>query len=191
VQIPRIIYGPYREVNTRLRKRLPRLKRAEDWNDVMEAGDRVDTASFPGLLVLSPPDPLLSSDTHFHCFLPLFILLEAIDTGRLPLDLEQEIFEASLRTLLGVLGLLSPANRIWVYPRHRHVPLLRAAFRFWETLDAEGERYTVGSATGQRLWSIGSNLKYVMANLGVPTLVLNTPLPEGGPASLVSVDRIS
>jgi hypothetical protein len=191
LEVPHIIYGTYKEVNSHLRKRVPRLKREEDWNGLMEAEGHIDTANVPGLLMLSRPNPLLGGDPHFHCYLPHFILLEMIDGGRSPPDSEQEIFEASLRTSWGTLGVLSPANRIWVYPKHRHDPLLRATFRFWETLDAEGERYTVGSATGQRLWSIGSNLKYVMANLGVPTSVLNTPLPEGGPASLVSVDRSS
>ena len=183
MQVPRIIYGTYREVNAQLRNEVIRLRRAQDWNDL------VDTAILPGLEILNGPSPLLDGDPHFHCFLPLTIFLERIDTARLPSEVEQEIFEASLRTAWGTLGLLSPANRIWVFPQERHLPLLRAAYHFWETLDAEGARYTVGSATGAPLWSIGSNLKYVMANHGVPSSVLNAPLPERGPASLMPLDK--
>jgi hypothetical protein len=156
----------------------------------MGADDLIDTARYSGLLVLSGPSPLLGGHLHFHCFLPLFVLQKTIDEGRLSTDIEQGIFQASLRTAWGTLGLLSPANRSWVYPKQRHLPLLRAAFQFWETLDAEGERYTVGSASGQSLWSIGSNLKYILANLGVPVSGLNAPLPEEGPASLISIDPL-
>ena len=190
MQVPRIIHGEYRFVDARLRGRIDAcgaLVGARDWDDPLQVDDLIDTAVVPGLHVLNPPGPLLEADLHYHVFLPLTILLELVDTGRAPPEVEQEVFDTSLTTPWGTLGLLAPANRMWLFAPERHRPFLQAASAFWPTLDAEGARYTVGSATGAPLWSIGSNLKYVLANLGVPAPTLASPLPAGGPASLLPV----
>jgi hypothetical protein len=190
VQVPRAIYGTYKEVNARARKAVTRINRGEDWTSLMDESDMVDTARLSGLLVLSGPSPLLSASLNFHCFLPMVVLQESISLGQLPLGIEDKAFESSLHTAWGTLGLLCPPNRVWVYQQERYRRLVRATFHFWQTLESEGERYTVGSATGQRLWSIGSNFKYALANLGVPMSTLNSPLPESGPANLISMDQI-
>jgi hypothetical protein len=161
------------------------LARGENWDDLVKAAGLTDTAKCPGLLVLNGPSPVLGGASHFHCYLPLFCVKDAVSHGRLGPTVEETVFQISLESVGGILGLVSAANRMWAYPRHRHLLLFHAVCRFWQTLNAEGERYTVGSARGQRLWSVDSNLKYVMANLGVPTAILNAPLPEEGPASLV------
>jgi len=47
-------------------------------------------------------------------------------------------------------------------------------------LEAVGPRYSVGMASGQLLWSLPSNLKYVLANSGIGNADLVSPLSEAG-----------
>jgi len=140
----------------------------------------VQTADRTGLLVLNGPSPLLRSAQHFYCYLSLFAIKRGLTEGRLRKELESEIFEVSLDTAWGLVGLLSPPNIMWVYPPERHWPMMNSAVRFWAELEGEGARYSVGSPHGQQLWSLHTNLKYVLAHLGVPAEVLNRPLPPGG-----------
>ena len=185
MDIPSSLYGRYSEVKPRMRKIVMALKRGVDWNTAVGVANMCDTDNVLGLIILNGPSPLLGGTPHFHCYLPLTMISEAISHKRLLPDIEDKIFEASLETAWGVLGLLSPANLMWVYPQERHRPLLGASLRFWDVLDAEGERYTVGLNEGKRLWSIHSNLKYVLANMGVPSHILNSPLPPQGLVSLI------
>jgi hypothetical protein len=185
MQVPSVIYGTYKEVNARLRKKVTRLRRGESWSDLMTEDGLTDTNGRVGLLVLNGPSPLLGGLPNFHCFLPLSILSENLFAGRLSSVTEEEIFESSLRSPWGILSLLSPANQAWVFPTTRHHPMLLAACGSWEILAREGERYTVGSATGRGLWLIGSNVKYVLANLGVPVAVLKAPLTKTDPCELL------
>jgi hypothetical protein len=167
-------------VNRRLRSDADALRLAG-------AAAPVDTADVPGLLLLSPPPPLLAAEPHWHCHLPHLVFLEAVDAGRLPTTAEAEAFEAGLLRPWTVLGLLAPINRMWVFPPERRLPLLRAAAACWATLDGEGERYSVGSTAGQRLWSLGTNLKYILSNLGVSNETLAAPLPAGGLGELLAL----
>jgi hypothetical protein len=47
-------------------------------------------------------------------------------------------------------------------------------------LDGVGARYTVGVTDGARLWQLPTNLRYVLAELGVPRPALTAPIPAGG-----------
>jgi len=185
MEMPALIYGRYAEVGTRLRRAVTRLVRGETWAATLGVADTVDTKKADGLLVLNGPSPLLGGSPHFQCYLPLVMVSDAMHRGRLPREREEELFRDSLETYWGVLGLLSPANVLWVHSPERHFPLLRAVESIWEVLDNQGDRYSVGSTVGQRLWSMHSNLKYVLANHGIPTAVLNAPLPSGGLAALL------
>ena len=98
------------------------------------------------------------------------------------------VFTASLQVPWGVLGLMSSDNGPWVWPEHRHRPFLHAALSFWEELDAVGARYYVAGKS-ERLWGTARNLKYVLANMGVPNDVLNSPLPAEGPRALLQYAR--
>jgi hypothetical protein len=59
--------------------------------------------------------------------------------------------------------------------------LVRAAVRFWDTLDAAGDRYTNGSPYGQTLWSTQRGLSIALAELGLPRHLLQGPLPPEDP----------
>jgi hypothetical protein len=90
---------------------------------------------------------------------------------------------------VGVLGLMSHDNGPWVWPRERHQPFLAAVLRFWDEFDAVGPRYYFTGRT-EGLWTMPTNLRYVLANMGVPIETLNAPLPPGGPAALLSAAHV-
>ena len=184
MEIPSLFYGRYAEVNARCRDLVRRLRRGVAWTEAVD-GPLLDTRDRPGLLVLNGPSPLIDDAAHFQCYQPYFRVRDAVGQGRLSADVEAAVFAASLETPWGLLGLLAPANVIWVHLPERYRPLLQAGLRYWSVLDAEGSRYSVGMAEGQPLWSIPNNLKHVLANLGVPIARLQSPLPPGGLAELV------
>ena len=184
MEIPDLLYGRYAEVNARCRKLVSRLARGVAWSEAVD-GPLVDTQDRPGLLVLNGPSPILGGAAHFQCYLPHFRVRNAVGQRRLSADVEAAVFATSLETPWGFLGLLAPANVMWVHARERYGPLLQAGLRYWSILDAEGARYSVGMAAGQPLWSVQNNLKYVLANLGVPIAALQVPLPPRGLSELI------
>ena len=174
----------WKEVKPRIGKVVTRLKRGASWAEAMQADDFLDTSTSPGLLAID--GPRIYGGPHFHCFGPLRLVDLAIGAGRLPEALEEALFIASLETAWGVTGLLGTNNGFWVWPVERHRPLLRAAARFWNALDAVGPRYTEGSSSGGSLWSHAGNVHFALANLGVPNAELRAPLPPGGLAELAA-----
>lgn len=189
MQIPSSFYGLYKDVKFRCRKMVTGLVRGQTWYEVVNSQDTIDTETKSDLIVLHGPNPLLGGSPHFHCYLPLSYVLNASSEGKLPPEIEEEVFEASLQTAWGLLGLLSQTNVMWVYPQKRHQPFLSACIQFWDILVQEGNRYSNGSNTGQSLWTLHTNLKYVLANGGVSTELLNASLPAGGLMALATLVR--
>ena len=143
----------------------------------------IDTADRPGLVVMVRS--ILGSEPHFHCFAPWRL---AWETTSLAESIADAIFVESLQVPWGILGLMSSDNGPWVWPEQRHQPFLDAALSFWDELDAVGARYyVVGKA--ERLWNTARNLKYVLANMGVPNDVLRAPLPPEWPRALLRYAR--
>ncbi len=185
MKLPACLYGFCRDALAAAEKAVTRLKRGATLLEAFQAAHTSDTAAAPGLLVLSGPSPLLGGQPHFHCYLPLLAVMNAVDRGRLDRSLEHRVFLEALESDWGLLAVISPANLMWVYPKDRYWPLLRKLLPRWEELRAEGPRYTVGSASGDDLWALTSNVKYVLANLGVSNAVLNSPLPPDGLSQLL------
>lgn len=184
--IPAALYGTYATAQREVRTVLARVRQGATWHDALAEAGTLDTAGLPGLVLLNGPNPLLGNDDHIHAFLPLTQLSRAISRGRLPAQSEEEVFQESLTTPDGVLGLLAPANQMWVYPAERHEPFLDAVRRFWPDLEREGARYSVGMATGAMLWDVQTNLKFVLARRGIDISVLNGPQPVGGIDTLIA-----
>lgn len=200
--IPTTLFGLYRDVKSRCRKLVKRLEAGETWQETVGSDELVDTMDDPGMIVLAGPEPLLNIYPHFHCYVLLYLLIESRFENRLTHEIENAIFNASLSTAWGVLGLISPQNVGWfVHPVKiytlqqwqsiRFRPFLSACLQHWDTLYDEEARYTLGSTVGADLWSIPSNLKYVLANMGVSTEVLLAPLPKGGLAEIVAMTHPS
>lgn len=185
MRIPALLHGGYDGVLARCRDVVRRLAEGAAWHDGL-VGGLADTGEEQGLLVLNGPSPLLAGVTGFHCYLLHFQIREALGRRRLRADLDDAVFAASLDAAWGVLGLLAPANVMWVHNPARHRPLLDASVRFWSALTGEGDRYTIGLPRGQSLWGVQSNLKYVLANLGVTPSELLAPLPASGLAHFVN-----
>lgn len=179
--IPEFMFGIAGDVEERCRKTVTQLKKGVLWDEAV-ACPMIDTAIESGLLVLNGPSPLLSGQNHFH----IYVLLDEIFNAGFFEQSKAAIFTSCLQTPWGILSLISLKNQFWLIPVERHVRFLEATLGYWEMLSMEGPRYTNGLTTGDTLWSLASNVKYVLANLGVPQDVLRDPLPAGGLAALVS-----
>lgn len=182
MHIPSSFYGLYRNVKPRCRRIVTKLARGEALNDVIGADDTIDTATQPGMLVLEGPSPLLGGQPHFHCYLLHFQIKEAQFEGRLNADMVEEIFNASLQTEWGVLGLIAYQSTMWFAPPEkwrstRYQPMLKACLQFWDTFEREGERYSGGSNSSKNLWNLPNTIRYILANMGVSKAVLKAPLP--------------
>jgi hypothetical protein len=189
VQLPVIQYGDWKSVKKRMQRVVTQLKRGADLVDVMTTDGMLDTETTPGLLVIAGIQ--VGSVPNFHCFAPwklAFDSFAAAENSDAFAAIEDAIFDASLRSSWGVLGLLSTENQFWLIPASRHRPLLHATLEVWPELDAVGARY-YGAVQGRRLWDVPNNLHFVLANLGVPTDVLRAPLPPEGPRALLKYVR--
>ncbi len=188
--LPAIQYGPWSAVKKRMRTVVSQLKRGHDLGEVMTRDGMLDTSAHPGMLVLS--GIMTGPVPNFHCFMPWKLawppLFDMRTTPTSPVPMEDEIFEASLRTPWGILGLLAFESQLWLRPTTRHEPFLHAVLEAWSELDAVGARY-YAAVQGERLWSVPNNLHYVLANMGVPTEILNAPLPAEGPRALLRYAR--
>ena len=187
--LPAIQYGDWPSVKRRMSKVVTQLKRGADLVEVMTKDGMLDTAKTPGNLVMIRS--ILGPVQNFHCFAPWRQAWEAffnIGTEPPPARIPDGIFDASLKTAWGVLGLLSSDNQTWLIPRERHQLLLNATLTFWDELDAVGPRYC-WAQPGDRLWGVARGLHYVLANMGVPGEVLRAPLPPGGPRALLQYAR--
>jgi len=187
--LPAIQYGPWSVVKKRMRTVISQLKRGKDLGEVMTRDGMLDTSESPGMLVLS--GIVVGPAPNFHCFMPWRKAVDALfdpNTPAVPTPIEDAVFEASLRTSWGVLGLLASDSHSWLIPTTRHEPFLHAALATWNELDAVGARYCY-SSYGERLWSVHNNLHYVLANMGVPDEILSAPLPPEGPRALLRYIR--
>jgi hypothetical protein len=186
VQLPAVQQGVWKTVKRRMQGIVTRLVHGEPLHDVMTSDGLIDVTDQPGLLVMA--GMISGSETSFYCYLPWKLAWDAMFDLRTiktsPSPLEDAVFEASLRTSWGVLGLMASDSQAWLLPRERHEPFLNAALAAWNELDAVGARYYV-ALQGKPLWSVPNNLHYVLANMGVPTEVLRAPLPAEGPRALL------
>lgn len=198
MQIPTLFYGSQKEVRSRCRKVVNQLATGAKWQEIIEAEGIIDTANVSGLIVLEGPSSLLDAyGSHFHCYSLLDQIRQASNKGQIDFEVEEKAFESSLQTAWGLLGLIASKNTMWFWHPEksyslaqwramRYEPLLTTSLIYWDTLDAEGERYSNGSSTGQNLWSLPSSLKYVLANMGVSTGVLKAPLPPSGLTEIIT-----
>ncbi|SHH71301.1 hypothetical protein [Massilia sp. CF038] len=185
MQFPDFEYGIYKDVLAACRKRVTALARGDSW-DAVTAGARIDSADHPGLIVLHGPSPLLGGAPHFHAFALHMAIQDALAKGRLTQAVVDAVWAQSLEAPWSLVGLLAQTNLVWAYPEHRRQALLDACLRHWDALVAEGPRYSAGSNVGAPFWSLHSNLKMVLSNLGVATAALNAPLPPGGVPALLA-----
>lgn len=180
MKVPAALFGLNKEVRPRVRRMVIALKNGVAWEEVVAAQDMLDTDTHEGLLVLDGPSSLTNYAPHFHFYFLPSLAEDARYAGRISEEIEAQIFEGFLSSPWALLGLFGRNNSLWLHPPERRRPFLRAALAFWDELYEQGERYTSGSTTPEDLWSLPSSLHYALANLGVPTETLKSPLPPGG-----------
>lgn len=185
MQLPTFLYGLYRDVKPQCRKLVTRLRRGTPWSELTD--DYVDTDDVPGLLVLDGPIPYLGHEPHFHIFAPLTIARYAMP-DRLGWEHTQVIFEESLKTAWGVLGLASQSGQFFIphVSAHDRLRFIQAMVSFWDEIDGVGARYTMAYQTGSRFWDVPTMLKYCLGHAGIPVEKLSEPLPPGGLEALVA-----
>ncbi|HWO20495.1 MAG TPA: hypothetical protein VNO30_17115 [Kofleriaceae bacterium] len=187
--LPAIQYGPWSVVKKRMRTAISQLKRGKGLDEVMTRDGMLDTTEYPGMLVLS--GIVIGSVPNFHCFMPWMKAWDVLfdpNMPTVPTPIEDAVFETSLRTSWGVLGLLASDSNSWLIPTTRREPFLHAALAAWDEMDAVGTRYC-STFYGERLWSVPNNLHYVLGNMGVPNEILRAPLPPEGPRALLRYIR--
>lgn len=186
LQLPTIQYGDWGSVGRRMQQVVSDLVRGAPLHERMTCDGLIDPTQYTGLLVMG--GSLVDPEPHFHCTMPWKVAGDALFKLRVdpatPSPVEDRMFEASLDTAWGVLGLLSEDSQWWLLPPYRHEPFLHAALAMWSELDALGHRYYT-AVQGKSLWAVPNNLHYVLANMGVPADVLCAPLPPNGPRALL------
>lgn len=180
--LPASLAGDAESVRRAWRPAIRKAVRTGEWP---EATDLTDVSQLQGLIAVQPA-PLLAGERHVHPFVPIALLREAAERGRLLRDVEDQLFAQALGAPWSVLGLLCPAEQIFVLPPDRHRPLVSSVVRFWSELDEPGPRYTFGLREGARLWDVPTGLKYVLGQLGVPRRDLSRELPPEGLAALTT-----
>jgi len=187
--LPAFSYGEWKAVKRRAQACVSRLAAGESIANVIESGGFVDAAASTAHIVMH--GPVTGSTEGFYSFAPWLelwdVLFKKRATPTVPEAIEDKIFEDSLETTWGVLGLLCHDNQSWLI-KERHARFLSAALRFWPELDALGERY-FWAVQPRRLWATANNLQFVLANMGVPTDVLRSELPPEGPSAFLRYAR--
>jgi hypothetical protein len=187
MKIPSFLYGQYSKVKVECRRKAKELKRGAALED-LPVGQWLDTASTLGGIVLEGPDRAISYYGDQFC---CFGLIVAIRNEWKDVEWPEErdtilaaYHEAGMREPWIFLGLLGQLSRSFLSQRPEWLePFARAAVKHWPLLTAEGARYTKG-VEPEDLWNLHTNIKFVLARLGVTVEKLRAPLPPGGLAEL-------
>ncbi|GAB4560908.1 MAG: hypothetical protein Tsb0020_07970 [Haliangiales bacterium] len=168
MKLPALVYGFTPEVKKRVSRMITKLKRGASLAEAV-GDDMLDTADTPGLIVLHGGSPLLGSEPHFHLYMPIHKIREAMlaDKPRLPPEEMSAYFHEFLRYAWSTLALQGHPNRRWVMRVDTYQPFLQATLKWWPEFDDE-PRYTDGSNSGSPLWACIPTISHVMVGLGVP-----------------------
>ena len=185
--LPTVQYGTSADVKRRMASIVKRIVGGESLTAVMTEQGLTDVADTAGQLLVGGASR--SRGTHFHTWMPWLPLSEVLaKRGGSDEFIEDTVFTESLTTAWGVLGMSQYNCQWWVLPPRRHRPFLDAAVKFWSELDAVGARYC-SSDEPSRLWDEAGTLHYVLAQLGVSSERLRSPLPPGGLGALLKYAR--
>jgi hypothetical protein len=185
MEIPAPLYGTHADVLRRCRKALRRFVREEQpLAEALDAEGIIDTANCPGLIVLEGPSPTISGSIHYQCYVSLRVLRPGTSGSLSPIrqEVKDTIPTALLAQPWSTLCLFDGNNMNHWFPDNTFAyyrQYVRAILAYWDTLDAEGLRYSTGSNTGKCLWDMALTLHQALARLGVPTDLLDQPFSSG------------
>lgn len=184
LQLPRLLYGRYRDVRPRLMRIVKHMVKGNDWLSMVESDGFLDVASTSGSIVGDGPSSLLGRDEHFQMwFLWEQAWRKADGDGA---ENTSKIFADSLTRPWSLLGLMMPGCQLWLWNKERHRPFLAAVAPHWDDFSAVGARYTTGSRNPNPLWRMPSGVPYAMGNQDIPTDLLRSPLEPGTLARYLS-----
>jgi hypothetical protein len=185
--VPRILYGKYADILKAVRKATREIMKGANLTEALTKEGFVDSSSAPGLCTLHGPFPNLGGSPHYQVWVPWALLTKHDYEGKVSPERMDQLFEQSLETPWGTLGILAFRNQNWADVPVRYLPILTAALRYWDEFATQGEWFTFGTGYGSGLWQVPSNVQFVLARLGVPKEVLTTPiLPDNSLAALVA-----
>jgi hypothetical protein len=171
MQVPASIYGFYPEVKRRMRRLVPQMKRGASFEEAIGSEHLIETAGHDGDILgdilLSDADNDFAGRKDFHPIYVLDHVLGGLVDGILPREMEEAVFNTCLGSAWGLLLLLPDTLSIWVKPKHRWVPFLRAAARFWPVLEAEGSRYVYITSASKPLAHTITTVDYILVNAGI------------------------
>ncbi len=186
MKLPAFLHGTHANVKARCRRNAKALAEGAAWEAL--TSDWLDTSEVPDLLVLSGPSPLIGGQTHFHLFALGRALNEALAAPNLA-DVRERVFRSALDSPWSLLCFMGEQSSFLVSRGERQLPFLDACVRHWAELDGVGARYSSGLPEGRRLWDLPTPIKLVLAQRGLPGVVLQQPLPAEGLAPLVEQVR--
>ncbi len=189
MQIPSVLYGTAKEVRRASVNIGRSLHKGASWDEVF-GYSFVDTAANDGLFLMDGPELFAPKLPHYHVYALLHEIL-AIISNQEQID---AVFKNCLLTAWGTLSLTSgrllATQRLFHEYPARHIPLVRAVIRYFETFTGEGRRFLSGYQGEVSFWEMSTNLKVVLAHMGVPTDALLTKLPPGGIEELLTMFKI-
>ena len=168
MKLPALVYGFTPEVKKRVSRMITKLKRGASLAEAV-GDDMLDTADTPGLIVMHGGSPLLGSEPHFHLYMPVYRIVEAMlpHKARLPLDKMATYFHELLQYAWSTLALQGGDNFFWVTEVETYQPFIQATLKWWPEFD-DGPRYTNGTNQGLLLWQCHPTIGGVMIKSGVP-----------------------
>jgi hypothetical protein len=183
MKIPSLFYGHASIAKSRARKLAKLIVKSGDF-DAFELEPCLDTSEVDGLILAAPEvtPPWLEN---FHCYAlgsALVNIAGVPDRSILMRDWLLWCLKEEWRFVF-VLGHDS-RDGMRTLERSLLQQYVDASIRYWPGLVAEGSRFGPSSNDSGDLWDAWTNLKFALANMGVPTKEVIAGSPEG-PAGLL------
>jgi hypothetical protein len=187
MKIPSMLYGRAAAVKSKAKKTLEAVIATREF-DRLDCGPFIETKDTEGLLLVQPERFQLPGK-HFHCYALTWAIYELIPASEVfaTMDAWMRWSLSDAWRLLGALDdrTANALNR----ERSLLVPYVEAVVRFWPELKAEGKRYGPSLGEPEDVWQVMHNLKFALANLGVPAEQLRTEPPEGPVAFCAELEQ--
>lgn len=184
--IPKTLYGKYRDVSARCRKLATRFIQGNAWDTLFANDELIDTALYPGYIVLDGPSPNLGHEPHFHCFCIFHQINLALDRANLSLKdtaFETPLFEASLQSPWSTAVIIAGGSSFlncFYSPQDDCIvgdpecfrgelceSFFAACLKYWDIFNGEGVRYTTGMQQPTTIWGRCIGLLHVLSRLGI------------------------
>jgi hypothetical protein len=187
MKIPSMLHGRAAAVNSRARKKAKEIVQKNTFD--VDFGPLLDTAEVPGLLLLGPENHYPLPGEQYHCYA---LTLALTDLGS-PSEMLSRVDAWVRWSLSEPWRLLGVADQDSVSALDRDHSLLQpyveAAVRFWPVLKAEGNSYGPFVNEPGGVWKHMRNLRFALANLGIPADRLQTEPPDGPAAFLEQINQ--